>query len=357
MGGTSCDVALVQRRRARRGRRDTVIAGHPLHLPMLDVRRSRPAAAASPGPTPAGRCGWGPRSAGARPGPRPTASAATEPTVTDANVVLGRLPTDAPLGGAIRLDPGRGAAAVAGLAGELGMALEDCAEGIVAVAVQEMVRALRLVSVERGEDPREAALHRVRRGRAAARLPGGRRARDAPRASPRRRPACWPPWAWSSPASAATTCRRVLAPVDAGAGLADRLEPLRRRAEAELPGRRATAPRPTAATPARATPSPCPGTRRAPEARLAAAFHAAHRAPLRRRRRRAPGRGRDAAPGRRAPRGAARRSRAEAGDARSRGPGRRAHGRGDLLGGARAGSRRGGRRRHARAGARADWTR
>jgi N-methylhydantoinase A len=100
----------------------------------------------------------GPGSAGARPGPAAYGLGGDRPTVTDANVVLGRLPADAPLGGRIRLDADAARAAVGGLADELGMGLEACAEGILAVAVQEMTRALRLVSVERGEDPRDAAL-------------------------------------------------------------------------------------------------------------------------------------------------------------------------------------------------------
>jgi N-methylhydantoinase A/oxoprolinase/acetone carboxylase beta subunit len=78
--------------------------------------------------------------------------------VTDANVVLGRLPLDAPLGGRIHLDPAAARDAVGALARELGLSPEECADGILAVAVQEMARALRRVSVERGEDPRGAAL-------------------------------------------------------------------------------------------------------------------------------------------------------------------------------------------------------
>ena len=171
---------------------------------------------------------------------------------------------------------------------------------------------------------------------------------DARASSPRPRPACWPPWAWSWPASAATTCRRVLAPVDAGArpGRSPRAPAPARRGRA--PRGRDTAPRPTAATSARATPSPSPWDPAAPETRLAGDFHAAHRAPLRRRRRRAPGRGRHrcawppSAPARPGPA-----LRAEPGDATVGGPGRDPDGRGHLLGGARAGRARGGRRRHA----------
>ena len=131
MGGTSCDVALVRGRRARRGRRTTVIAGHPLHLPMLDVHdglgrrrqhrlgrlRRRAAGGAALGRRPPGSRGL-------------RRSAATEPTVTDANVVLGRLPLDAPLGGRDPARPrprrsGRGA----GWPGELGLTPERLRRG------------------------------------------------------------------------------------------------------------------------------------------------------------------------------------------------------------------------------------
>ena len=157
MGGTSCDVALV-RDGAPARTSETVIAGHPLHLPMLDVATVSAGGGSIAWADSGGALRVGPHSAGARPGPAAYGLGGDAPTVTDANVVLGRLPDDAPLGGAIRLDGAAARAAVEGLAGELGMGLEECAEGILAVAVQEMVRALRRVSVERGEDPREAAL-------------------------------------------------------------------------------------------------------------------------------------------------------------------------------------------------------
>ena len=220
-------------------------------------RRSRPAAAASPGPTPAARCAWARTRRARAPARRPTASAATEPTVTDANVVLGRLPADAPLGGAH--PPGRrdaAGAAVGGLADEPRPGRwRSAREGIVTVAVQEMVRALRLVSVERGEDPREADAHRVRRRRAAARLPGGRRARACAAWWRRRPPACWRPWAWWWRASGATTCRRCSRPWTAARRPGPPPRPAgATRPRTRAPGRRCTARRRTAATRARATP-------------------------------------------------------------------------------------------------------
>src|SRR5215213_2898077 len=100
----------------------------------------------------------GPRSAGARPGPAAYGHGGTAPTVTDANVVLGRLGTDAALAGAIALDAGAAERAVGALGERLGLGVRQCAEGILRVADAEMVRALRVMTVERGVDPRELAL-------------------------------------------------------------------------------------------------------------------------------------------------------------------------------------------------------
>ncbi len=347
MGGTSCDVALVEGGEPARTV-DTVIAGHPLHLEMLDVQTVSAGGGSIAWADPGGALRVGPRSAGARPGPAAYALGGSEPTVTDANVVLGRLPLDAPLGGAIRLDPGRAEAAVAGLARRLGMTPGDCAEGILAVAVHEMARALRLVSVERGVDPRGMALlafggagplHAC----AVAEELGMRRVL-APRAA----------GLLAALGLVVAGERRdyvlsVLAPVAAGAGLADRLEPLLRRAGAELPGagHRASADCRYAGQSHHLT---VPWDPAAPEARLAGDFHAAHRR-----------RYGDADEGRpveavslrlAAERPGARPAlRAEAGGGDGGGAGPRAHGRGGVLGGARL-VVPGGRRRHAGAGAR-----
>ncbi|MFN8124511.1 MAG: hydantoinase/oxoprolinase family protein [Thermoleophilia bacterium] len=153
MGGTSCDVALI--RDGAPGRTGgTVINGRPLHLPMLDVETVSAGGGSIAWADSGGALRVGPRSAGARPGPAAYGLGGTEPTVTDANVVLGRLEGAGELGGAITLDPGRARAAVADLAERLGLDVPACARGIIRVANQEMARALRLVSVERGIDPR-----------------------------------------------------------------------------------------------------------------------------------------------------------------------------------------------------------
>ncbi|MBM3665569.1 MAG: hydantoinase/oxoprolinase family protein, partial [Actinobacteria bacterium] len=100
----------------------------------------------------------GPRSAGALPGPAAYGRGGTAPTVTDANVVLGRVAGDLGVGGTVTLQKTPAHDAVSSLAAELGLPVDDCARGIVEVAVQEMVSALHVVSVERGVDPRAGVL-------------------------------------------------------------------------------------------------------------------------------------------------------------------------------------------------------
>jgi N-methylhydantoinase A len=100
----------------------------------------------------------GPRSAGAVPGPAAYGRGGEEPTVTDANVVLGYLDPSSPLAGGVELDRSAAERAVAALGESLGLGLEETAAGIARVASAEMARAVRVVTVERGIDPRELAL-------------------------------------------------------------------------------------------------------------------------------------------------------------------------------------------------------
>jgi N-methylhydantoinase A len=101
----------------------------------------------------------GPRSAGASPGPAAYGLGGAEPTVTDANVVLGRIAGSRRLGGSISLDPGMARAAVAALAGRMtGLGVEALAEGIVKIAVARMTSAIREISIQRGHDPRDFTL-------------------------------------------------------------------------------------------------------------------------------------------------------------------------------------------------------
>jgi N-methylhydantoinase A/oxoprolinase/acetone carboxylase beta subunit len=158
MGGTSCDVCVVEDGRVREtaGRE---IGGRPLALPMVDIHTVGAGGGSIAWRDAGGALRVGPRSAGADPGPACYGRGGTEPTVTDANLVLGHLDAQQPLAGGVRLDPQAAHDAVQRLADELGLPdTRACAEGIVRVANTEMVRALRVVTVERGIDPRRFAL-------------------------------------------------------------------------------------------------------------------------------------------------------------------------------------------------------
>jgi N-methylhydantoinase A len=157
MGGTSCDVCVVDGGSVQE-RSAGEIAGRPIALPMLAVHTVGAGGGSIAWRDPGGALRVGPRSAGADPGPACYGRGGTEPTVTDANLVLGYLAADSPLAGGVRLDRTAAECAVAGLASALGLEPLACAEGIVRVANAEMVRALRVVTVERGIDPRRYAL-------------------------------------------------------------------------------------------------------------------------------------------------------------------------------------------------------
>jgi N-methylhydantoinase A len=157
MGGTSCDVCVVDDG-AVQEQSGGEIAERPLALPMLAVHTVGAGGGSIAWRDGGGALRVGPRSAGADPGPACYGRGGTEPTVTDANLVLGYLAAESPLAGGIELDHGAAQRAVAGLASELGLDPFDCAEGIRRVAGAEMVRALRVVTVQQGIDPRAYAL-------------------------------------------------------------------------------------------------------------------------------------------------------------------------------------------------------
>jgi N-methylhydantoinase A len=157
MGGTSCDVCLVGGGAVSEESAGE-IGGRPIALPMLAVHTVGAGGGSIAWADPGGALRVGPRSAGADPGPACYGRGGTEPTVTDANLVLGRLSASSPLAGGVELDAGAAERAVGALAAQLGLDLITCAEGILRVAVAEMVRALRVVTVRRGVDPREYAL-------------------------------------------------------------------------------------------------------------------------------------------------------------------------------------------------------
>ncbi|HZV76077.1 MAG TPA: hydantoinase/oxoprolinase family protein [Conexibacter sp.] len=157
MGGTSCDVCVVHDGAAVEASASE-IGGRPIALPALDVHTVGAGGGSVAWRDAGGALRVGPRSAGAVPGPACYGRGGTEPTVTDANLLLGNLPDDVPLAGGVALDRAPAERAVAALAEQFELDPLVCAEGIVRVANAEMTRALRVVTVERGIDPRDHAL-------------------------------------------------------------------------------------------------------------------------------------------------------------------------------------------------------
>jgi N-methylhydantoinase A len=157
MGGTSCDVCVIEEGEVRRTD-SRHIGGRPIQLPMVDVHTVGAGGGSIGWRDPGGALRAGPRSAGAEPGPACYGRGGTEPTVTDANLLLGHLAADSRLAGDVALDAEAAERAVEGLGRQLGLDPLQTAAGILRVVNQEMVRALRVVTVERGVDPRRFAL-------------------------------------------------------------------------------------------------------------------------------------------------------------------------------------------------------
>lgn len=157
MGGTSTDVAPIVAGEPGTTTEAT-IAGVPLKLPMTDVHSVGAGGGSIAWVDDGGALHVGPQSAGADPGPASYGKGGMEPTVTDANLLLGNLEDGAVLGGDIELDRSAAREAIGRLAAGLDLEPFQAAQGIVEVANAEMVRALRVISVERGLDPREFAL-------------------------------------------------------------------------------------------------------------------------------------------------------------------------------------------------------
>jgi len=157
VGGTSTDVALIEHGEPRRIR--TTEVGHlSVRASSLDVKTvgaGGGSIAYVPELTRALRVG--PQSAGAVPGPVAYGKGGVEPTVTDANVVLGYLPEDL-LGGAFKLDRKGAETAVQTIADKLGIGLMEAARGIIDIVNENMFGALRMISVQQGYDPRSFAL-------------------------------------------------------------------------------------------------------------------------------------------------------------------------------------------------------
>jgi N-methylhydantoinase A len=157
MGGTSCDVCLVEDGQVKRTD-SREIGGRTIQLPMVDVHTVGAGGGSIGWRDSGGALRVGPRSAGADPGPACYGKGGREPTVTDANLLLGRLPPDSELAGGVALDVAAAEVAIGELGSALGLGEVEAAEGILRIANQEMVQALRVVTVERGVDPRRFAL-------------------------------------------------------------------------------------------------------------------------------------------------------------------------------------------------------
>jgi N-methylhydantoinase A len=159
MGGTSTDVCLV-RDLTPVMTSDSMVGAFPVKVPQIDMHSVGAGGGSIAWLDVDGSLQVGPRSAGARPGPAAYGHGGAEATVTDANVVLGRIGGAKRLGGAISIDLERARAAVANLAARMGATLgvEALAEGIVRIAVARMTSAIREISIQRGYDPRDFTL-------------------------------------------------------------------------------------------------------------------------------------------------------------------------------------------------------
>ena len=155
MGGPSTDVTLV-RDGAAGTATGTEVGGLPLALPMVDIHTIGAGGGSIAWIDDGGALRAGPESAGAEPGPACYGRGGKKATVTDANLCLGYLGGN--LGGGIKLDRDGAAGALGGLSQRLGLSLEETALGVRRVANAEMMKALRLISIERGHDPREFVL-------------------------------------------------------------------------------------------------------------------------------------------------------------------------------------------------------
>ena len=157
MGGTSTDVALIEDGKLQYSG-SQYVHGYPLKIGMLDIHTVGAGGGSIAYIDDGGVMKVGPRSAGAYPGPVCYDQGNEEATVTDANVVLRVLNPEYLLGGRMKIDSTKAEAAVSRLAEKLGMSVLDTAQGIITIVTANMVKAIRVISVERGYDPREFTL-------------------------------------------------------------------------------------------------------------------------------------------------------------------------------------------------------
>ncbi|MDA0997161.1 MAG: hydantoinase/oxoprolinase family protein, partial [Proteobacteria bacterium] len=158
MGGTSTDISLIHKGETRMTT-ESAIAEHPVKLPMIEINTIGAGAGSIAWLDNWGGLHVGPRSAGADPGPVAYGRGGTEPTVADANIVLGRMHPDRFLGGKMSVDREAARNAVAEKIGKaLDLSVEEAAAGILRIAISNMERAVRVSSAERGFDPRDITL-------------------------------------------------------------------------------------------------------------------------------------------------------------------------------------------------------
>lgn len=159
MGGTSADIGIVTARGIIEATaRDTWIAGYPILIPMLDVHTVGAGGGSIAYMDVGGAFRVGPRSAGARPGPSCYGQGGTEATVTDANLVLGRLRAEYFLGGAMSIDPGLAQTAILELGKQLDLSAIEAAAGVITIVNHNMANAIRSRTIQKGHDPRKFTL-------------------------------------------------------------------------------------------------------------------------------------------------------------------------------------------------------
>ncbi len=155
-GGTSTDVSVIEGGRPRRTTQ-TVIEHYPIKVPMLDIVTVGTGGGSIAWVSGEGRLKVGPQSAGADPGPMCYGRGGQQPTLTDANLVLGRIPP-ALLGGEVRLDAGLAESGIARLGDRLGISRLDAALGITEIAAWNQAHGIRRMTIQRGRDPRRYVL-------------------------------------------------------------------------------------------------------------------------------------------------------------------------------------------------------
>jgi len=156
MGGTSTDVALLDGEISTTS--EAFIASYPVAVPMVDMHTIGAGGGSIAFVDSGGMLQVGPRSAGAEPGPACYDEGGVEATVTDANLLLGRLQADVPLAGGLHLNRQKATEAIQQLAEKIDLSVEQTALGIISIANEQMAKAIRLISVNRGHDPEDFLL-------------------------------------------------------------------------------------------------------------------------------------------------------------------------------------------------------